>query len=151
MKSDHELAILMANDICHNMNEQAWGDGLDEEGLLDLLDSMYMQPGEYPTVNNYNADCEFVPGVWTYFDGACRYNYSYDGFDEALNAKLPNFEFTDPADSDDSDDNPDAPYTLDDCIEIYEALDDIFAEAKSIVEDRIRDKAETYFDKAMED
>lgn len=148
MKTDHELAELIANDIIHAMNFESEGEGLDKDGLLNLLE-IYMKPGECPCAANYN-DNYCTPGVWIYFDEGCRYYTDYPGFDEALKEKLPEFKFKDPAESENEDDDPDAPYTVGDCILIYEALDDIFTEAKEIIKKKIYKNPKTYFAPAIE-
>lgn len=146
MKTDSELAYEMANDIAHSIDFFGAGAGNDTpEELHEYLDQIAVA-GDFPCECNYN-DNGCTPGIWIWFDPACRYNIDYPAFDEALEAKLPGFKLSDP---EESDENPNVPVTLDDCIELFDALDDIYAEAIKIVREWIDNEPEKHFANAME-
>ena len=145
MKTDSELARGMAEDIANAINFFGDGSGFCTPELLHIyLDTSVAAAGEYPCECNYNDNCTL--GVWTWFDPAERYNIDYPAFDEALEAKLPGFEFTDPEESE----NSDASVTLADCIKLFDALDGIYAEAIKIVHEWIDNEPEKHFAKVME-
>ena len=147
-KTDREFAEGMAKDIVKGINFYGAGRGFRTSELLHrYLDSIAVA-GEYPCRCNYD-DNGRTPGVWTWFDPAGRYDIDYPAFNEVLEAKLPGFEFTDPEESKDPEEEPDAPVTLDDCIELFDALNDIYAEAIKIVYEWIDNEPETHFAEVM--
>ena len=148
MKTDSELAEGMAKDIVRGINFYGAGRGFCTPELLHrYLDSLAVA-GEYPCRCNYN-DNGHTPGIWTWFDPAGRYNIDYPAFNEALEAKLPGFEFTDPEESEDPEEEPDARVALDDCIKLFDTLDNIYAEAIKIVHDWIDSEPEMHFAETM--